>query len=271
VSRFPVGAFGVLVVATVAAFFITQHLKTSTPLLTGTPSPLPAAIDPLADVTCFAPGAHKYVNHRQMQISFWLQNRSDHVDVYVVNPAGRVIATLATDRYMQGGSNPKRSWFFWNGRESNGQIAPDGKYYIRVRLIGARRTVTISNQSGPLPVTVITVPPQPLVTSVAPNVISQTRPAQVKISYSGNEGRSATVVIYRIGPHGGLLQVKKFVTAWASTSAIWDGRISKLPASAGRYLLGLQVTDAACNTGYFPATNHPRLAAVSQAIVTVRP
>jgi hypothetical protein len=270
VIRFPAAAFGALVVATVAAFFITQHLKTSTPLLTGTPAPFPAAIDPLADVTCYAPGARKYVNHRQMQISFYLQNRSDHVDVYVVDPAGKVVATLATDRYMLGGSHPKRSWFFWNGRESNGEIAPDGKYYISVRLIGAGRTVTISNQSGPLPVTVITAPPQPLVTSVAPSVISRTQPAPVKISYSGNEGRSATVAIYRIGPHGALRQVKAFITAWASTSAIWDGRISKLPAPAGRYLIGLQVTDAACNTGSFPATSRPRLAAVSQAIVTVR-
>ena len=35
-------AFAALVVATVAAFFVTQHLKVTTPLIAGAPSPLPA-------------------------------------------------------------------------------------------------------------------------------------------------------------------------------------------------------------------------------------
>jgi hypothetical protein len=259
-----------LVVATVAAFFITQHLKTSTPLLTGTPSPLPAVINPVSGVSCYQPSSHKFVNHRLMQVSFYLQNRSDTVDVYIVDSAGRFVATLATNRYMQGGSHPVRSWFFWNGRERDGSFAPDGRYYIKVRLIGARRTVTISNPSGPEPVTVKTVPPRPIVTAVAPHVIYRRHLTPVKIEYTGNENRGATVVIYRIGRHGRLREVKTFLTAWAARSTTWDGTIRKQPAPAGRYVIGLQVTDAACNTGLFPASRDPRLGTVSQAIVTVR-
>lgn len=269
-SRLPAFAFAVLVAATVAAFFITQHLKTSTPLLTGSPAPAPAVINPLDGVTCYSPAARKFVDHRRMQISFYLLNRSDHVDVYVVDTSGRTVATLARGRYMQGGTHPVRSYFVWDGREANGSVAPDGRYYIKVRLIGARRTVTISNPSGPEPVDVKTVPPQPLVTAVVPRVISHRHLTPVKIDYTGNEGRSATVVIYRIGRHGALRGVKTFLTAWASTSTTWDGQIQKRPASAGRYLIGLQVTDAACNTGSFPATGHPRLRTVSHAIVVVR-
>ncbi len=37
VSRLPVAAFVALAVATVAAFFVTQHLKVTTPLVTGRP------------------------------------------------------------------------------------------------------------------------------------------------------------------------------------------------------------------------------------------
>ncbi|HUE26879.1 MAG TPA: hypothetical protein VMP89_08910, partial [Solirubrobacteraceae bacterium] len=162
------------------------------------------------------------------------------------------------------------SYFVWNGRESNGSVAPDGRYYIKVRLIGARRIVTISNQSGPEPVTVKTAPPNPVVTSVSPRGISRTHPTGVKIAYTGNEGRGATVLIYRIGRRGRLTEVKSFLTAWAAQSTTWNGLIKGRPAAAGRYLIGLQVTDAACNTGSFPGNHHPSLRTISQAIVTVR-
>jgi hypothetical protein len=171
---------------------------------------------------------------------------------------------------MQGGTHPVRSYFVWNGRESNGAVAPDGRYYVKVRLSGQRRTVTISNQSGPEPVTVKTVAPKPFVTSVKPRVISRRHLAPVRIDYTGNENRGATVTVYRIGRRGQLVEVKSFLTVWAAHSATWDGLIRQRPAPVGRYLIGLQVTDAACTTGSFPASRHPRLRTVSQAIVVVR-
>jgi hypothetical protein len=239
-------------------------------LLAGTPAPFPAVIDPVSGVTCYQPATGKYVDHRDMEISFYLQNRSDTVDVYVVDAAGKVVATLAGGRYMQGGSHTVRSYFVWDGRESTGAVAPDGRYYVKVRLSGQRRTVTISNQSGPEPVTVRTVPPKPVVTSVRPRVISRRHLTAVKIEYTGNEHRGATVIVYRIGRRARLTEVKRFLTAWAARSATWDGLIRGRPAPVGRYLIGLQVTDAACTTGSFPASPHPRLRTASQAIVVVR-
>ena len=41
VSRAPVAAFVALVIATVAAFFVTQHLKVTTPFIQGSPAPVP--------------------------------------------------------------------------------------------------------------------------------------------------------------------------------------------------------------------------------------
>jgi flagellar hook assembly protein FlgD len=68
------------------------------------------------------------------------------------------VATVAGDRFMKAVLFPHEvaTHFRWNGREQNGSIAPDGTYYFKVHLIHQGRTVTISNNSGPLPVVVDT-------------------------------------------------------------------------------------------------------------------
>ncbi len=160
-NRLPGVSFCVLVAATVAAFFISQHLKVTTPLLAGFPRPVPAVINPVDGVTCGG------VQHRTMHISFYLKHRSDNVDVYVIDQSGQDVATLASNRYMQGGARPVRSYFTWNGRESDGRVAPDGLYYIKVALRGQGRTIVISDpQSGPHPGAGQARPPAPRVVSV---------------------------------------------------------------------------------------------------------
>ena len=268
--RLPLVAFAALVVATVAAFFITQHLKVSTPLIGGFPRPYPAVINPVSGVTCYDPVAKKQVDHRFMTISFYLQNRSDSVNVYVVDAGGRTVATLARSRFMQGGANPVRSQFVWRGREPSGAFAPDGRYYVKVRLIHTARTVTISNPSGPEPLTVKTLSPTPVVTSVAPKVVFRHARTPVTIQYAGNESRGATVIVYRVLRHGRFRVVKSFLTPWKGQVARWDGLIHGRSAPSGRYLVGLEVTDAACNTGHFPAKLPPPRGTATRAFVTVR-
>jgi flagellar hook assembly protein FlgD len=48
------------------------------------------------------------------------------------------------------------TFFTWSGRRQDGSIAPDGTYYFNVHLIDQGRTLTISDNSGPLPVRVDT-------------------------------------------------------------------------------------------------------------------
>jgi hypothetical protein len=156
--HFQLGAFGALVVATVAAFFIAQHLKVSTPLISGVTPPSPAEINPLSRRSCVDPVRREKVGPAS-KISFYLLHASDKVDVYVVNQSGtRTIATLARDRFMKASLFPHEvpTTFVWNGREQSGSIAPDGIYYFDVGLIHQDRIVTISNNSGPLPVRVNT-------------------------------------------------------------------------------------------------------------------
>jgi FlgD Ig-like domain/N,N-dimethylformamidase beta subunit-like, C-terminal len=266
VRRLPQIAFATLVAATVAAFFITQHLKVSTPLIGGFPKPVPAYINPLDGTVCGG------VDHRRMRVSFYLQHRSDDVDVYVVDQSGAIVRTLASGAHMQGGAHPVRDLFTWNGREDNGRLAPDGIYYVRVALIHQGRTVTISGPSGPYPVTVKKTPPQPVVRSVTPHLIPTGPRTAVTITYSGNQQRGGTVKIYRTDVPGWWRRapVKSFLTPWKGNRAVWDGMIHRRPAPAGIYLVGLDVTDAACNTGHFPAGLPPSPGSTPGAGVTVR-
>ena len=155
--RLPLVAFLTLVVATVAAFFIAQHLKVSTPLISGVTKPDPAVVNPLNGRTCYDSVRHQRVGPAT-RISFYLLHASDHVDVYVVNARGSRVATLASDRFMKAVLFPHEvaTVFTWDGHDEGRLIAPDGTYYFHVHLIHQGRTVTVSDNSGPLPVSVDT-------------------------------------------------------------------------------------------------------------------
>ena len=256
-------AFVALAVATVAAFFVTQHLKVTTPILAGAPAPSPAAINPIAGRQC------KGKSHRRMLVSFYLQNRSDDVDVDIVDTAGAVVDTLASGVHMQGGTTPVRRAFTWDGRTLSGAVAPDGTYYIRVALIHQGRSVLISNNAGPEPITVETVPPRPQVTRVSPALIPQGTTSGVQIAQSGTAGQAPRVLVYRTDLPGGPHLVKTFAGRHGARSA-WDGTIGGHPAPQGTYLIGLKVTDRACNTGRFPAELPPVAGTTAGAGVTVR-
>jgi hypothetical protein len=128
VSRLPLAAFSALVVATVGAFFITQHLKVTTPLISAVSPPTAPVIYPSAgDARC--PGS--------TSISFYLLHQADAVNVYVVNAHDQVVRTLAS-RVPLG--RKQRMAFTWNGT-TDGHPGPAGHYDFRVVLINQRRTI----------------------------------------------------------------------------------------------------------------------------------
>lgn len=263
-SRLPVAAFIALAAATIAAFFVTQHLKVATPLLAGSPAPHPAAINPIDGRVC------RGVSHRRMFVSFYLLNRSDDVDVSVQDTAGNLVAALADGVHMSAGRHPVRRGFTWNGRTSSGVVAPDGTYYIRVFLIHQGRTVLISNNAGgPEPVTVETVPPRPRVSRVSPELIPQAGSSGVRITTTGTGGQAPRVLVYRTDLAGGPRLVKSFAGRRGQTST-WDGTIDGHPAPQGTYLVGVAITDRACNSGRFPVALPPPPGTTPDAGVTVR-
>ena len=259
-TRLTVGAFAVLVAASIAAFFITQHLKVTTPLIQGSPRPVPGVIDPLHGVPC---GKH---DNGSATISFYLQHRSDDVDVYLVDSGGDIVRTVATGRHMRKDVRNPDGVFHWDGRESNGRLAPDGIYHFRVALLNQGRTIDLSD----VPVKVKTVPPRPVITSVSPSVIASAGSSRVTIHYAGNEDRGGTILLYRLGLPGGPRLIKSFLTPWKGQSTVWDGTVrGQRRAPPGTYLIALEVTDAACNTGRYPARIPPPAGTAASDIVTV--
>jgi FlgD Ig-like domain len=255
-SRLPRVAFAGLVLATIGAFFVAQHLKVTTPLIAGSPRPFPAVINP-NETGC-------YGENRVAQFSFYLLHRTDDVAVYVVDSNGNIIRTLASGRHMRRGVRFPDGNFPWDGREDDGRIAPDGTYYMRIALLHQGRTIELTKN----PVSVDTAPPRPKVTAVAPSLVPQGG-GPITIHYSGVQKRGATVMLYRTDLPGAPRLVKSF-GAPSGTSTTWDGTVRRRPAPAGTYLVGLKTTDAACNTGHFPASIPPLPGTTPGAGVTVR-
>ena len=90
------------------------------------------------------------------------------------------------------------------------------------------------------------------------------------IRYAGNQNRGGTILLYRTGVAGGPRLVKTFLTPWKGHTAVWDGMILGRPARAGTYLVGIEVSDAACDTGRWPTGLAASSAALARAGVTVQ-
>jgi hypothetical protein len=269
-NRLPVAAFVTLAIATIAAFFIVQALKVTTPLLAGFPAPYPAAFNPVAGRVCLRrnpQGRLVPVSFRQTAVSFYLLHRADNVEVYIIDPDGALVRELQGSGIHMG--IKRRHRFVWDGRLDNGSVARDGRYYIRVSLVHQGRAVEISNNSGPEPITVITRPPSPVVTGVTPSTISSSGGATVTIRYSGTEGQRPEILLYRVGAGGRARLVKAYAATSRADHSTWNGEIDGAPATPGTYIVGLRVTDKACNVGTFPSTLPPTPGSAPHAEITV--
>jgi len=113
--------FALLVLATVAAFAWAQRLKRD-----------PLVLDRVRIGNELSRGFTPNGDCRfdQVRIRFRV-TQSDEATVQVVKPGGRIVVTLARDRFL------KRYHFFtfyWDGRQRGGGIAPPGRYKLRVKL-----------------------------------------------------------------------------------------------------------------------------------------
>jgi flagellar hook assembly protein FlgD len=267
VKRLGVIAFVALAGLTVAAFFVTQALKVSLPLINGFPAPVPSTINPVAGGICRVrnpKGRLVPVSFRAMQISFYLQNRGDDVDVAVVDPSGHIVRTLpGSGRFLR---VLRRRTFVWNGRERDGRVAPDGRYEVQVTLARQDRTVTIADASGAVDyVTVQTRPPALAITSITPREIAAARATTIR--FTGNQGLRPRVLVLRLASHGAPRLVKSFAATAVAGHSTWNGTVrGGRPAPPGRYLIALRLTDRTCQTITTPET----LAGAPGAVVTVR-
>ena len=267
-TRWPVAAFVALVIATVGAFFVTQQLKVTTPLIQGRPAPVPSTINPVNGGVCLhrnGKGQLVPLSYRRMKVSFYLQNRSDTVDVYIVHD-GVKVRQIGDGVYMQA-HPPRRHVFWWDGRLADGRIAPDGTYYINVVLTHEARSLLISSATAAEPVTVLTTPPHVRVTSVSPSSITSGAATPVTIRYTGTDAQRPRILIYRVRPGRPPRQVKSYNATSRAGTSTWDGTLTGgRPAPPGTYVAGLLYTNEACTRAQSPVS--PTLA--PQAVITVQ-
>jgi flagellar hook assembly protein FlgD len=127
VRRLPTIAFGALALATVAAVFITQHLKVTTPLIAGqTYKNTPHWIVP-TNPKC-----------NSVTLYFYVLHHADDFNLDIVDSHGRVVRTLARN---VAGPIKKHFHYSWDGRLQDGAVAPRGLYNFRLHLIHQDRTI----------------------------------------------------------------------------------------------------------------------------------
>lgn len=127
--------FALLVLATVAAFGWAQRVKRDPLVLDRVSFVAVPVLHPKDPVENFTPNGD--CRYDRLRIRFRV-TQSDDATVQIVKPGGRVVVTLARDRFL------KRYHFFtfyWDGRQRGGGIAAPGRYKLRVKLLGQDRVL----------------------------------------------------------------------------------------------------------------------------------
>lgn len=120
--------FALLVLATVAAFAWSQRLKRA-----------PLVLDNVSFTAVRAPLRPASGCPRE-RIRFRV-TRSDQATIEVLGPDGRLVRTLARDRYL---AAYHFFSFYWDGEGRRGEIVPPGHYRVRVELLGQERNLLLS-------------------------------------------------------------------------------------------------------------------------------
>jgi hypothetical protein len=245
--------FAVLVVATGAAFFLTQRLKLA-----------PRAVRTLTVTRAISP----YVPYRRASIRIRL-TRPDRATVSIIDSRGDVVRRLVTDRPYR---PDQRIQLFWNGRDAGGRVVPDGVYRVRVGLRRQGRSVVLLDT-----ITVDGTPPRPLVrvrrssSATGPMLMPVRGGGPVRFTVMGTQLRTERLFVVRTDRGRPRIATRLHARASTTGDGTWDGRIAGRPAPPGTYVIVARDTDPVGNSAYsFPFTPPRRGDPPGGAGVTVR-
>lgn len=240
--RAAVIVFGVLVVATFAAFFIAQRLKNAPSVVQGLKIDTGSRVK--GDPPAFSPNGDG--RRERARITFRLK-KADDVAVHILNADGDQVRKLY-DKHLNAYTFVKPS-IVWDGRDDKGQLLPDGRYRVAITLAHLGRTV-ISQRT----ILLDTTPPKPRVRSIGPSkaygpeLLPEPGGAPAQVHFLPAQ-RSAIAEVFKTSP-GAPRAVRTVDLKQGAVQWDWDGtNDAGRRVSPGTYLVVLQWRDPAGNRG----------------------
>jgi flagellar hook assembly protein FlgD len=228
--------FACLFVATAGAFFATQRLKRSTPI-----------VERVFFYQWVSPNGDGRKDTVALRFDL---PKSQRVTVTIVDARGEVVRTLAEDRFLRG-----QGRFVWNGRDDAGTVVPDGIYRLRIGLREEGRSVT-----APRELHVDTRPPRPRIVAVTPPTIlpgTSGARSRARVRFKGPANPPPILKVWRTDG-GKVRQVDEFRGRRGRTTAEWNGVANGAQAPEGIYAISVTVEDKAGNRGSAPTPLPPR-------------
>jgi flagellar hook assembly protein FlgD len=205
-----------LLIATAAAFAITERLKLTKSAVYGT------RVSHGLSPTCGCARG-------RARISFKLR-KHDNLTVTVLNGHKDEVALLAERSFPKGPVE-----LTWNGRDDVGNRAPDGSYLVRIHLSGAHQTITLPNR-----IVLDTTAPQVLTVSRNRDQFSPDGDRQADfVRFTYQLSKPARVILYL----GGKRVVGPTYRHPASGNVSWDGKVNGSALRAGLYTLEMGAVD----------------------------
>ena len=237
-----------LLVATAAAFAVTEHLKLIKSPVRG------VVVSKFISPRCAC-------GQRKATIRVKLR-RSDRVTVTILDSGHHRIASALPRTALV---VPGHAYSFrWYGATDDGTRAPDGSYYPEIDLAQARRKfLLLANR-----IVLDTKTPQVLSADAGSDVLFVGRGRGIPIHYVFSE--PANAIVY-LGRH----QIIRGRPSRTHASVKWSGRVHGRPLPEGRYVLSVAARDAAGNETPPAArknvTVEVRYIDLAPHVITVRP
>ena len=209
-----------LLVATAAAFAITEHLKQIKSPVYG------ARVSKFLAPTCQCASSKASIRIRL--------RHDDHVRLTIVDSDNHTVATIA--RAAQVPKLRPRT-FFWDGTTEDGNLAPDGAYRPEIQLANARRTILFPLVDR---IFLDTKKPEVLSTSAGKGVLFGGSKRTIAIRYALSE--QANAVIYL-----GRRRIIRGRPLREHAAVKWAGTLGGTPLRAGTYVLSVGALDLAGN------------------------